>query len=312
MNNLLIVIPCFNEEEVINETTHKILNFLDFLVDSNKITNGNILYVDDGSKDSTWTKIEYLHNKYSNVSGIKLSHNVGHQKALWVGLSYAAEKCDAVITIDADLQDDIGTIEQMVDLHNKNIDVVYGARNNRDTDSIFKRITAQLFYKFMIKMGVELEYNHADFRLLSQRALKALLSYPEKNLFLRGLVKTIGFPSATVYYERHERYAGESKYPFFKMVNFAIDGITSFSVKPLRIVFFIGFLLITISLIGIIWGLISFFTHNAIPGWTSLMVSIWFIGGCILSGLGIIGEYIGKIYIETKRRPLYFIEKEII
>lgn len=308
---LLIVSPCYNEEEVLSETTKRLSRVLDELIQTNKIAEGYILYVDDGSKDSTWKVIEDFKEQNNYVRGLKLAQNVGHQNALWAGLEWAVEHSDVAVSIDADLQDDVNSIIPMVDYFNQGKDVVYGVRNARKSDSFFKKKTALFFYKLMMSMGVDLVYNHADFRLMSRRAMQAFIAYPERNLFLRGMAKLVGFPCAEVYYERSERFAGESKYPLIKMLNFALDGITSFSVKPLRLIVIAGVLFIFISFMAIIYAITSYVTGNAMPGWTSLLVSLWFIGGFILVAVGIIGEYVGKIYKEVKRRPRFFIEKEI-
>ena len=231
---LYIVVPCYNEEEVLRETNRRLAALLDSLVKDNMIGAGRILYVDDGSRDHTWQLVEEFAAAGSPVKGLKLAHNVGHQQALWAGLEYAAAHADAVVSIDADLQDNVESIREMVDYFNKGIDIVYGVRRERRTDSFFKKTTAQLFYRLMSNLGGEIVYNHADFRLMSRRAVEALMSYPERNLFLRGMVCSMGYPSAVVYYDREKRYAGESKYPFSKMLSFAVDGITSFSVRPLR------------------------------------------------------------------------------
>lgn len=316
---LIIVVPCFNEEEVLQDTNRQLCMIAEQLEKDGKIDSCRILYVDDGSKDNTWKIIRELcscedtlcKNGMQRVCGIKLAHNVGHQRALWAGLNEACPKCDAVISIDADLQDDENCIADMVDKFHNGADIVYGVRKERSTDTVFKRVTAQAFYRFMQAMGGDIVYNHADYRLMSRRSLEALLEYPERNLFLRGMVRLVGFNTAEVYYDRKERTAGESKYPLSKMINFAIDGITSFSVKPLRIIVTLGFVFILISIIAIVYGLISYIDGNAVEGWTSLIVSIWFIGGCILVGLGIVGEYIGKIYTEVKHRPLFTKEETI-
>lgn len=309
---LAIVVPCYNEEEVLRETTRQLSDVLVRMEKEGKIGEGKIVYVDDGSKDATWVLIEQLSQSYSCVAGVKLAHNVGHQQALWAGLELAlGEKYDAAVSIDADLQDDVNAIIEMVDYHNQGIDVVFGVRKERKTDTFFKRHSAQLFYKLMRTMGGEIVYNHADFRLMSKRTLAALLSYPERNLFLRGMVCLLGYTTASVYYDRKERFAGESKYPFTKMLNFALDGITSFSVKPLRLITTSGLLFMLISFIAILYAVSEFIIGDVIRGWTSLLISVWFIGGAILTAIGIIGEYIGKIYKEVKRRPRYLIEKEV-
>ena len=306
---LYIVVPCYNEEEVLRETNRRLAALLDSLVKDNMIGAGRILYVDDGSRDHTWQLVEEFAAAGSPVKGLKLAHNVGHQQALWAGLEYAAAHADAVVSIDADLQDNVDCIREMVDYFNKGIDIVYGVRRERRTDSFFKKTTAQLFYRLMSNLGGEIVYNHADFRLMSRRAVEALMSYPERNLFLRGMVCSMGFPSAVVYYDREKRFAGESKYPFSKMLSFAVDGITSFSVRPLRYIVLLGLLFILISIVAIIYGFLSYLEGDTIPGWTSLLVSIWFIGGMVTTAIGIIGEYVGKIYKEVKRRPRYFVEK---
>ena len=314
MNNtkLIIVVPCYNEEEVLQETTRQLSAVLSDMEQNGKITEGRLMYVDDGSRDATWHLIEQLSTENPRVMGLKLAHNVGHQQALWAGLEWAANApFDAIVSIDADLQDDVQAIVEMTDRFNQGIDIVYGVRKERKTDTFFKKHTAQAFYKLMQTMGGDVVYNHADFRLMSKRALQALVDHPERNLFLRGIFRSLGYPSDFVYYDRHERFAGESKYPLSKMLNFAIDGITSFSVKPLRLIttFGILFMLVAIAIIG--YALYEHLLGNTIIGWTSLLVSMWFIGGAILTAIGIIGEYVGKIYKEVKRRPRYFIEKEL-
>ena len=310
---LIIVVPCYNEEAVLNETTCQLSTVIESMVQNDKITEGRILYVDDGSRDKTWELIESLSKENSLIKGLKLAHNVGHQQALWAGLEWAANsEFNAIVSIDADLQDDVQSIIEMTNRFNEGIDIVYGVRKERKTDTFFKKHTAQAFYKLMSTMGGDIVYNHADFRLMSKRALQALVAHPERNLFLRGMVRSLGYPSAIVYYDRHERFAGESKYPLSKMLNFAIDGITSFSVKPLRLITTFGllFMLIAIGIIG--YALYAYLMGHTIQGWTSLLVSLWFIGGAILTAIGVIGEYIGKIYKEVKRRPRYFIEKELL
>lgn len=309
--NLVIVVPCYNEEEVLSETSRQLHAVLEELRQDGKITACRILYADDGSKDKTWSLIESLSKVYPEISGLKLAHNVGHQQALWAGLEWASAHADAVISIDADLQDDVRAIISMVDYHLRGVDIVYGVRKERKKDTFFKKHTALFFYRFMRFLGGDIVYNHADFRLMSQRSVKALMDFPERNLFLRGLVCSLGFSTSVVYYDRQERFAGESKYPFSKMLSFALDGITSFSVKPLRYIVLLGIVFILISFVVIVYGVISYIQGRTIPGWTSLLVSMWFIGGSVLTGVGIIGEYVGKIYKEVKRRPRYFIEKEV-
>ena len=306
---MLIVVPCYNEEAVLPETNHRLSALIQRLEKEERIAEGHILYVDDGSRDRTWALVESFASEGFPVRGLKLAHNVGHQHALWAGLEYAASHADIAISIDADLQDDVEVIPQMVDYYHQGIDIVYGVRKERRTDTFFKKHTALAFYRLMKEMGGEIVYNHADFRLMSRRTMQALMQYPERNLFLRGMVCSLGFPSAMVYYDRQKRMAGESKYPFKKMLSFAIDGITSFSVRPLRYIVLIGLLMILITLVAIIYGIISYAKGDTIPGWTSLLVSTWFIGGVVITSVGIIGEYVGKIYTEVKRRPLYLVEQ---
>ena len=309
---LIIVVPCYNEEEVLQETTRQLSTVLSGMEQEGKITEGKLLYVDDGSRDATWHIIEQLSTENLRVMGLKLAHNVGHQQALWAGLEWAANApFDAIVSIDADLQDDVQAIVEMTERFNEGTDIVYGVRKERKTDTFFKKHTAQAFYKLMQTMGGDVVYNHADFRLMSKRALQALVAHPERNLFLRGIVRSLGYPSDYVYYDRHERFAGESKYPLSKMLNFAIDGITSFSVKPLRLITTFGLLFMFVAIVIIGYALYEHLIGHTIVGWTSLLVSMWFIGGAILTAIGIIGEYIGKIYKEVKRRPRYFIEKQI-
>lgn len=309
--NLLIVVPCYNEEEMLPETTRQLSAIIERMEKDIMIKNGKILYVDDGSRDKTWSLIEKYSSENTKVCGLKLSRNSGHQFALTAGLEWAADNADAAISIDADLQDDVNAIIDMVKCFNNGADIVYGVRRERKTDTFFKRNSALLFYKLMNRLGGKIIYNHADFRLMSRRALKSLMKYPERNLFLRGMVASLGYPADVVYYDRRERTAGESKYPLKKMISFALDGITSFSIKPLHYITYLGVVFIMISIAVIIYALVSYFDNEAIQGWTSLLISLWFIGGCILIACGVTGEYIGKIYIETKRRPLYFIEKRV-
>lgn len=303
-NILAIVVPCYKEEAVLEETTKRLTEIVKSMINEKLISERSfILYVNDGSKDKTWPLIVSYHEINKYVKGVNLACNVGHQNALWAGLSVAVEKSDMIVSIDADLQDDVNAIPQMVKKYHKGCDVVYGVRNERKTDSFFKRNTAQAFYKFMHIMGAKTVYNHADFRLLSKRALNYLLQFKERNLFLRGLVPLLGYKTDKVYYNRAERFAGESKYPLSKMLNFAIDGITSFSVKPIRMIMTLGFFFIFIAFCVLAWILYSYFTGITVKGWSSLMLSIWFCSGCVLMALGIVGEYIGKIYIESKQRP---------
>lgn len=308
---LAIVIPAYNEEAVLNETTKQLSFVVNNLMTRKEINIVDVLYVDDGSSDNTWSLIENQHQIYSFVHGLKLSHNVGHQNALWAGLEYSSDKYDAIVSIDADLQHDINTIEKMVELYIAGNEIVFGIRKDRATDSWFKKSTATLFYKFMRLMGVDIIVNHADFRLIGSKALKALVTFPERNLFLRGLIRLVGFKTTEVYFECNDRYAGESKYSLSKMLNFAVDGITSFSVQPLRWISVLGCFSILIAIIEIIYVLVVYLMNQTVQGWTSLLISLWFLGGLLLLSIGIIGEYIGKIYKEVKRRPRYIIEKKV-
>lgn len=306
---LSIVVPCFNEEEVLNETTRELTSVLDHLVTSRKIsTDSKIFFVDDGSKDQTWPLIQEKTKLDHYVQGVKLSRNFGHQYALLAGMETAAKFSDCIISIDADLQDDVQAIFKMVDKYLEGYDIVYGVRDKRDTDTFFKRNTALAFYRLMNRMGVRLVPNHADFRLMSRRAVDELMNYREENIFLRGIVPLLGFPSTKVYYNRKERFAGESKYPLKKMLAFAIDGITSFTIIPIKLVTSLGFTLVLIGIIIAVYTLVEWFLNHTISGWTSLILSIWLVGGMQLIAIGVIGEYIGKIFKETKRRPRYTIE----
>ena len=307
--NYAIVVPCYNEEAVLAETTSRLLEVMQRVAEKHADLQGRIVYVDDGSRDGTWPLIGSLSKQHPQVMGLKLAHNAGHQHALWAGLEWAAAHTDAAISIDADLQDDVNVIPEMIDLFLGGKDIVYGVRRDRPTDTWFKRTTALAFYKLMSKLGGDIVYNHADYRLMSRRTLAALMTYGERNLFLRGMVRTLGFPQAMVYYDRGERFAGESKYPLRKMLAFAIDGITSFSVRPLRLISIVGLSFMLVALAVIVYGLVAWLCGRTIQGWTSLLVSLWFIGGAILVALGVIGEYVGKIYAEVKRRPRYFIEE---
>lgn len=307
--NYAIVVPCYNEDAVLAETTSRLLEVMQRVAEKHADLQGRIVYVDDGSRDGTWPLIGSLSKQHPQVMGLKLAHNAGHQHALWAGLEWAAAHVDAAISIDADLQDDVNVIPEMIDLFLGGKDIVYGVRRDRPTDTWFKRTTALAFYKLMSKLGGDIVYNHADYRLMSRRTLAALMTYGERNLFLRGMVRTLGFPQAMVYYDRGERFAGESKYPLRKMLAFAIDGITSFSVRPLRLISIVGLSFMLVALAVIFYGLVAWLFGRTIQGWTSLLVSLWFIGGALLVALGVIGEYVGKIYAEVKRRPRYFIEE---
>ena len=312
MGKLAIVVPCYNEEEVLESTVKELTGVISDLIIKKKIDNDSfILLVDDGSKDATWQKIEDAHASNKHVKGLKLAGNVGHQNALLAGLTYAKDISDVTISIDADLQDDISVIEEMTDKWDSGCDIVYGVRSARKTDTFFKRTTAEGFYKIMKLMGVKSVYNHADFRLMSKRAVEGLDQFKERNLFLRGIVPTIGYKTDCVYYERKERTAGESKYPLKKMLAFAFDGITSFSTKPMTFIMGLGIWMIIFAVIMAIYSLIRHGQGNVVTGWTSLWLAMWFIGGIITFSIGLVGEYIGKIYIEVKERPRYIIEKEL-
>lgn len=307
---LYLVIPCYNEEEVLPETSKRLTAKLGAMIEMGLISqDSKIVFVNDGSKDHTWQLIRQYHEENPMIQGINLSHNKGHQSALLAGLMTVKEYCDMAISMDADLQDDVDAIEQFVEKYYEGCEVVYGVRSERKTDSFFKRASAQSFYKLMLHMGVEIVYNHADYRLMSRRALDEMEGFKEVNLFLRGIVPLIGFQSGVVTYERHERFAGESKYPLKKMLNFAFDGITSFSVKPIRMVTTLGIIIFAISILMLIYFLITWCIGWTVPGWTSIVVSVWAIGGLQLLAIGIIGEYIGKIYMETKARPKFIVQE---
>ena len=309
MDRLAIVVPCYNEEEMLPLTTKELTGVLSDLITKQKIApDSYILYVDDGSKDSTWELIRKFHEEEKKVFGLKLAGNVGHQNALTAGMLNAMEHADIMISIDADLQDDTAVMEEMVDKFHEGKDIVYGVRNDRKKDSFFKRTTAQMFYKVMAAFGVKTVYNHADYRLMSKRALQEFSKYQEINLYLRGVMPLIGYETDCVYYERKERVAGESKYPLKKMLALAWNGITSFSVKPIDFITALGGFLIFLCVIAAVYALVSYCNGHTVPGWTSLILSIWFLGGMQLVGLGVIGEYIGKIYIEVKHRPRYNVE----
>lgn len=309
---LYLVIPCYNEEEVLPLTKKELKEKMDNLIKENKISkDSKVMFVNDGSKDKTWELIEEYHNEDPLFVGVKLSRNKGHQNALLAGLMTAKKYADITISMDADLQDDINVIDKMIEENNKGSEIVYGVRSSRKKDSWFKRFTAESFYKLMRVMGVEVVFNHADCRLMSKRALDELERFDEVNLFLRGIVPLIGFQTSVATYERKERAAGESKYPLKKMLSFAWDGITSFSVKPLKMITTLGFIMLFISIIMIIYTIIVKILGNTVDGWAFIMLSIWFIGGVQLVSVGLIGEYVGKIYSETKHRPRYIIEREL-
>ena len=312
-NILYVVIPCYNEEECLKETTKKLKEKLTSLIKSKKISEkSRVVYVNDGSKDKTWELIKEINKKEELFTGICLSRNRGHQNALVAGLLTAKNYADIVISMDADLQDDINAIDEMIEKYNEGNEIVYGVRNKRKKDSWFKRTTAEGFYKFMQFMGVDIVFNHADYRLTSKRVLDNFEDYKEVNLFLRGIFPLIGYKSDVVYYERNERFAGVSKYPLKKMLNFAWDGITSFSVKPIRLVLNIGIIIFAISLIMTIYSLVVKILGHTVPGWTFISCSLWLLGGIQMLSLGIIGEYIGKMYNETKQRPRFIISENLI
>ena len=309
-NKLMVVIPCYNEEEVLHETARRLTIKMGDLVNRGLCDgDSRVLLVDDGSKDQTWKIIRELHEQNPLFEGLKLSRNRGHQNALLAGLMTARKHCDFSISMDADLQDDMDAMDQFITEYRDGCDIVYGVRNKRDTDTFFKKQTALAFYRLMKGLGVDITYNHADYRLMSRRALDALGEFREVNLFLRGLAPMVGFQSGYVYYDRNERFAGESKYPFKKMLAFAIDGITSFSVKPLRLITTLGIVIFAISVLMLLYTLVSFIIGRTVTGWTSTLASIWLIGGIQLLSLGVIGEYIGKIYNETKHRPRFIIDR---
>ena len=304
------VIPCYNEEAVLPETCRRLTEKLSDMEQAGLIgKTSRILFVDDGSKDKTWELISQFNGENPWVEGVKLAHNRGHQNALLCGLMSAMPRCDAAISMDADLQDDIDALDQFVQKFREGCDVVYGVRNKRDTDTWFKRTTAEGFYKVMKLLGVDVVFNHADYRLMSKRALEGLSEYREVNLFLRGIVPLIGYRSDYVYYDRHERFAGESKYPLKKMISFALDGITSFSVKPLKLISNLGILISILSIFGLLYALISYFFGVTVSGWTAIVCSIWLLGGLQMLCLGVVGGYIGKIYSEVKARPRFRVEQ---
>lgn len=309
--NVYVVVPCYNEEAVLPEACRRMLKLFDDMHSSGLISRkSRIVFIDDGSKDKTWEIISELDSKHSEVLGIKLAHNAGHQNALYGGLMTVKDLCDCAISIDADLQDDINAIPEMIKkFRDEECEIVYGVRNRRDSDTFFKRTTAVSFYKLMKLMGVDMVYNHADYRLMSRQALAALSEFEERNLFLRGIVPLIGYKSDSVYYNRSERFAGESKYPLKKMLSFAFDGITSFSINPIRMISTLGVIACIFAVIMAAYAIVQKIMGHTDSGWASIMCSIWFIGGIQLLGTGLIGEYIGKMYKEVKRRPRYIIEK---
>lgn len=305
---LWIIIPCYNEEQVLPITAPKFLKKLEDLINAKKIDEeSRILFVNDGSKDSTWDIVRKLANQNSHYIGISQSRNRGHQNAVLAGLMEAKDHCDITISIDCDGQDDINAMDEMVEQYLRGYEVVYGVRSKRDTDTFFKRFTAESFYKLLNKMGVEAIYNHADYRLISSKVLQEFAKFHERNLFLRGMIPLVGFPSTSVYYERHERLAGESHYPLSKMLGLAFDGITSLSIKPIRMITAFGLSVTLLSIIGIIWAIIGVIAGSTVSGWASIICFICFFGGANLMAIGVIGEYVGKAYIETKERPRYII-----
>lgn len=307
--NLYVVVPCYNEEAVLHETSSRMLELFEKMTADGLICEkSRIVFVDDGSKDKTWSIISSLAKEHTSIAGVKLARNAGHQNALFGGLMTVKNDCDCAISIDADLQDDINVIPEMVKNFINGYDVVYGVRNKRDTDTLFKRTTAVAFYKLMQIMGVNIVFNHADYRLMSRRALEGLSQFHERNLFLRGMVPLVGYRSTSVYYDRNERFAGESKYPLKKMLSFAFDGITSFSISPIRMISAFGAAVCVIAVVMAVYALVQKLIGHTGAGWASLMMSIWFIGGVQLLSVGLIGEYIGKLYKEVKRRPRYIIE----
>lgn len=307
---LFIIIPCYNEEEVLPWTLQRLTTLVEQLNETHHVST-TLLLVDDGSRDATWRLISEAAARYAFVAGLKLAHNVGHQNALWAGMEQALPLCDAAVSIDADLQDNPDTILSMTEQWLQGTDIVYGVRKERKTDTWFKRVTALGFYRVMQMADRNMLYNHADFRLMSHRALEALMQYPERNMFLRGIVRQLGFNEGFVYYDRTARTAGESKYPLRKMLSFSIDGITSFSTGPLKFITFAGLTMTLVAIGIIIYALYEHIIGNTIAGWTSILVSMWFIGGVITTGVGITGVYIGKIYTEVKRRPRYFVDKTL-
>lgn len=309
MHRLAIVVPCYFEQEVLPETTECLTRCLEELIKDRLIApDSYVLYINDGSTDNTWTLIQQFHESNKYIKGVNLAANVGHQNALLAGLSVAVDCSDIAVTIDADLQDDVNAIREMAIKYSEGYDIVYGVRASRKTDTWFKRTTAKMFYKLMNFMGVKSVYNHADFRLMSKRALEQLLKFRERNMFIRGVVPLVGYRTTNIYYDRAKRFAGESKYPLSKMLAFALDGITSFSARPIHLIIYLGILFILISLGILVWVAYTMVIGHAVQGWASLMLSIWFCSGCLLVGMGIVGEYIGKIYIEVKDRPRYNIE----
>lgn len=309
-DTLYVVVPCYNEQEVLRETAKRLCEKFRTLIAAEKISaRSRIVFVNDGSKDATWDIIRELHGHDKIFSGINLSRNRGHQNALLAGLMTVKNCADMVISMDADLQDDIDAVDEMIARYSDGFDIVYGVRSKRATDTFFKRFTAETFYKLMKFLGADTVYNHADYRLMSRRALEGLAQFGEVNLFLRGLVPLIGYPSTSVLYERAERFAGVSKYPLKKMLFFALQGITSLSVEPIRLITTVGVAMSTVSFAVILWTLYEYFFGDTVRGWASMLASLWFIGGLILLSIGVVGEYVGKIYLETKKRPRFIVSE---
>lgn len=313
MIRLGIVSPCYNEHEVLDESANRLGRLFAELINKGKISADSfVMYVNDGSIDDTWQIIEKLHRQLPYINGINLAHNVGHQNAIMAGMMNVKDICDGVVTIDCDLQDDLCAIERMIDLHAEGVDIVYGVKVSRQADSFMKKLSAEAFYNLQASMGVKAVYNHADFRFMSQRALNALAQFPERNLYLRGMIPMIGFKTATVDDVISERIAGQSKYTLQKMLRLASDGITSFSSKPMTLVLSAGIMMLAVAACMMIYVITSLVTGHYVPGWSSLMLSIWFVGSVITISIGIIGTYIGKMYMEVKHRPLYIIADRLI
>lgn len=309
-NILYIIVPCYNEQQVLPETSRLLLEKIKSLIWAGRISEkSRVVFVNDGSNDLTWQIIKKLHTASKYLCGIKLSKNFGHQNAVLAGLLAVKDKADMVISMDADLQDDINAVDAMVEKYHEGCEIVYAVRKGRKNDSFFKRFSAEVFYKVMKHLGANTIFNHADYRLMSKRAVEALAEFDEVNLFLRGIVPMLGFKSDFVYYERKERFAGESKYPLKKMIAFAFEGITSFSIRPIRMITLMGTLVFLASIAMLVYVLVSFFSGNAVAGWPSIVISVWGTGGLILLSIGIVGEYIGKFYLESKKRPRFIIEE---
>lgn len=312
MEKLCVVIPCYNEEEILLTTANEFKEYMTKLMQNQLIAKeSKVLFVNDGSKDKTWDIIQEIVNENTLFSGLNLAANVGHQNAVLAGMFEAKEEFDLIITIDADLQDDINAIEKMVMEYKNGNDIVYGVRSSRKKDTFFKRETAQLFYRIMGWLGVDIVYNHADFRLMSKRSVESLSKYNERNMFLRGIVPLIGYQTTEVRYKRKERLAGESKYPLKKMISFAFDGITSLSIKPITFILILGVFIMLLAFVAFLYVILSYNSGNASDGWSSVMISIWFLGGLQVFSIGVIGLYLGKVYLEVKQRPRYEVQEKI-